>query len=131
MAIDADLEKLGKQIETQLQKEFNEDLEKKFRQLENSAKWATNSEMQLIRKQQENIVGDLQLEYAKKAAQLEKNLDDARATTLKTIGSAELGVKRLEREIELLTKDLAALKKDAISTADLKPLIDRIKKLEK
>jgi hypothetical protein len=58
-------------------------------------------------------------------------LEDSRSDTIKTIGSTEQTLKRLEREIDILTKDLAALKKEALSSADLKPLADRIKKLEK
>src|SRR6478752_4431652 len=54
----------------------------------------------------------------------------------KTFYAAELKsndqtIKRLERQIDLLTKEVAAVKKDALGAADLKPLLERIKKLEK
>ena len=46
-----------------------------------------------------------------------KKMEDARVE----IKSQEQAIKRLERHIEILQKELAALKKDALTEADIKP----------
>jgi hypothetical protein len=46
-----------------------------------------------------------------------KRMEDARVD----IKSQEQATKRLERQIEILQKDLEALKKDALTEADIKP----------
>ncbi len=72
------------------------------------------------------------LEYLTKA--LEKSVNDAdRDKTLwgTEIRSTEQTIKRLERQVELLSKEVGTLKKEALTSADLKPLSDQIKKLQK
>ena len=155
MAIDADLEKLEKQLETRLQKEFREEHEKLARDMQKSydnsmaaidrldkkggvytegmgkradAEWR---EFKEHRERSAKAVEELSRDQNKRVEAMEKALDDSRSDTIKSIGSTEQTLKRLEREIDILTKDLAALKKEALSGADLKPLADRIKKLEK
>jgi hypothetical protein len=46
-----------------------------------------------------------------------KKMEEARVE----IKSQEQTIKRLERQIEILVKDLAALKKDALTEADIRP----------
>ena len=46
-----------------------------------------------------------------------KKMEDARIE----IKSQEQTIKRLERQIEILQKDLGALKKDALTEADIRP----------
>lgn len=46
-----------------------------------------------------------------------KKMEDARAE----IKSQDQTIKRLERQIEIFHKDLASLKKDALTEADIKP----------
>lgn len=72
------------------------------------------------------------IDYLIKA--FEKSVNDAerdRSLWGTEVKSAEQGIKRLERQIEILSKELATLKKVALTGADVKALGDRIKKLEK
>lgn len=147
MAVDADLEKMETRLEKEFRKEYEKiasdiqgrhdrimaSLEKNVNSIAASAKQHNQQmdEIDRFHKEWTENMRDLELDQKRRVAQIEKNLEDSRTGTLKTIGSTELAVKRLEREIELLTKDLAALRKDALTAADLKPVVDRVKKLEK
>ena len=52
-----------------------------------------------------------------------KKMEDARVE----IKSQEQTIKRLERQIDILQKDLASLKKDALTEADIRPFKKLIK----
>ena len=52
-----------------------------------------------------------------------KKMEDARIE----IKSQEQTIKRLERQIDILQKDLASLKKDALTEADIRPFKKLIK----
>ena len=56
--------------------------------------------------------------YFEEVMQKVKKLEDARGE----IQSQEQTIKRLERQMEILQKDLAALKKDALTEVDIRPL---------
>jgi len=152
---DGDLAKLEKQVETRLQKQFREEYEKLRRDLSSShnetmaaidrldkqglvyikclgeREHAESRELRDYQERWKKAHEELEKDQKRRVEAIEPALEDSRRDTIKTIGSTELALKRLEREIDILTKDLAALRKEALTGADLKALSDRIKKLEK